>query len=65
MNYAFMPFSVYMLFSIMLYHRSTKACNLPVGMNTTFYNSVVYLLLMAKFYFNQGADENSVSDQCH
>lgn len=56
MNYAFIPFSVYMLFSIMLYHRSTKACNLPVGTNIIFCNSVIYQLLMAKFSFNQAAD---------
>lgn len=41
----------------MLYHRSTKACNLPVGVNMTFCNSVIYQLLMAKFFFNQGADD--------
>lgn len=64
MNYVFMPFSVYMLFSIMLYHRSIKACNLPVGMNTTFYNSVFYQLLMDKFFFNFSFD-SPLSDQCH
>lgn len=57
MNYAFIPFSVYMLFPIMLYHRSTKACNLPLRMDTTFRKSVIYQLLVAKFLFNQGADD--------